>query len=591
MLRKIFAISFFILFALCLQGQQLKFDQKIIESNLYFLASDSLKGRFPGTPEDLISASFIRDHFSKSGLKPLNENGFQKFNVTTSVEASSDNVLYLNGISGTYGSDYSLHSFSSNGTFESEAVFAGFGMSIKTDSVVWNDYKNLDVKDKWVVVLKGDPEPENNNSIFIPFADARNKALFAKDNGAVGILFVGGVKNNPSDELAPMLFERSVVSAGLPAIDLKKSWADSVLSNKQIGIDSLEQLMIAGIDPSGIQLRTTVKAKTELIRKEVSTMNVVGLLEGNDPVLKDEYILIGAHYDHLGMGGTGSGSRTPDTLAPHVGADDNGSGVVGVMALASALAEEKNNLQRSVLFVAFGAEEMGLLGSRYFVDNLPVSKEKVVGMINFDMIGRLNEQKTVVVGGTGTAKETENLLDQIAESASIKLTYSPEGFGASDHASFYAENIPVMFFSTGAHSDYHTPSDTPDKINYDGMTEVLDLVGKIALEIINRDERLTFSEAGPKERTSARRGFKVTLGIMPDFTSSSNDGLGVGGVTKGGPADIAGMKKGDKITSINGMSVGTIYDYMNRLRQLKPGQRVNVDVVRDGDTKILIVDL
>ncbi|MDO8897863.1 MAG: PDZ domain-containing protein, partial [Bacteroidales bacterium] len=150
---------------------------------------------------------------------------------------------------------------------------------------------------------------------------------------------------------------------------------------------------------------------------------------------------------------------------------------------------------------------------------------------------------------------------------------------------------PVLFFSTGAHSDYHTPMDTPDRINYEGMVEVLDLVGNITLELINRDKRLTFSEAGPKERTTARRGFKVTLGIMPDFTSSGTDGLGVGGVTKGGPADIAGMKKGDKITGINGMSVGTIYDYMNRLRQLKPGQRVNVDVVREGIPTILIVEL
>jgi aminopeptidase YwaD len=591
MLRKIYTIILFILFSYYAQGQQLNFSQKSLEKDLYFLASDSLKGRFPGTPEDMVSASFIRDHFKNAGLNLLGKNGFQDFNVTTAVEASTNNSLILNNIEGTYGTDFSLYSFSSNGSFEAEVVFAGFGLVVKTDSLSWNDYKNLDVKDKWVLVLKGDPEPENNNSVFIPFADARNKALFARDNGALGILFVGGNKNNPADDLAPLQFERSVVSAGLLAIDLKKSWANSFLSINEIGVDSLETLMISGVDPAKYHMKTIVKANAELIRKEVTTMNVVAMLEGNDPALMHEYIVVGAHYDHLGMGGQGSGSRMPDTLAPHVGADDNGSGVVGVMAMASALAFEKNNLRRSVLFVAFGAEEMGLLGSRYFVRNLPMEKGKIAAMINFDMIGRLSAEKAVVAGGTGTAIEMEKLLDQVAENSSIKLSYSPEGFGASDHASFYAEDIPVLFFSTGAHSDYHTPLDTPDKINYEGMVEVLDLVGNITLELINRDERLTFSEAGPKERTTARRGFKVTLGIMPDFTSSGTDGLGVGGVTKGGPADVAGMKKGDKITGINGMSVGTIYDYMNRLRQLKPGQRVNVDVMREGIPTILIVEL
>jgi S1-C subfamily serine protease len=149
----------------------------------------------------------------------------------------------------------------------------------------------------------------------------------------------------------------------------------------------------------------------------------------------------------------------------------------------------------------------------------------------------------------------------------------------------------VLFLSTGAHSDYHTPADTPDKINYEGMMEVIDFVELVTVKLSNSPEKLTFTEAGPKERTTGRRGFKVTLGIMPDFTSTSTDGLGVGGVTKGGPAERAGMKKGDKITGINGMSVGTIYDYMNRLKQLKPGQRVNVDVFRNDETLVLIVDL
>jgi aminopeptidase YwaD len=207
------------------------------------------------------------------------------------------------------------------------------------------------------------------------------------------------------------------------------------------------------------------------------------------------------------------------------------------------------------------------------------------------MIGRLNDKNAISIGGTGTATQWEEILNRHLSGNTLTAAYSPEGFGASDHASFYAENIPVLFFSTGAHSDYHTPADTWDKINYVGLSEVMTLAESIATELLNGSDRLTFQEAGPKERSGGRRGFKVTLGIMPDFTSSDADGLGVGGVTKGAPAERAGMLKGDKITGLNGMPVGTIYDYMNRLKQLKPGQRVNVDIVRNGEKMVLIVDL
>jgi hypothetical protein len=259
--------------------------------------------------------------------------------------------------------------------------------------------------------------------------------------------------------------------------------------------------------------------------------------------------------------------------------------------MASQLAALEEKPRRSLVVVAFGAEELGLLGSSFFAKNMPFESTAVQAMVNFDMIGRLNEKRSIVIGGTGTSAETEDLLDQLKSRHELQLSYSPEGFGASDHASFYAQDIPVFFISTGAHSDYHTPGDTWDKINYDGMVEILYFNEDLLLELLNRDERLSFKEAGPKQRTTGRRGFKVTLGIMPDFTSSATDGLGVGGVTKGGPADRAGMLKGDKIVGINGMPVGTIYDYMNRLKKLKAGERANVDVMRNGEKVILIVEL
>lgn len=587
---KYFILSFFLFLSTSVQLHAQNQIQQL-KNHLYYLASPELKGRFPGTKEDSTTVLYLQQHLKSAGLTLPFNNGLQAFNVVTSVEATKNNILNINGKDAIFNTDFSIYAFSSNAKVENDMVFAGFGIFVDTEDFKWNDFQNIDVKGKWVLMLKGDPEPQNNDSKFIPFADARTKVMNAKDRGAVGVIFTGGTQNSKSDDLAPLLFERAIVSAELPVLDVTRNWLNKNILPIEMPVDSLESDAIIGNAPFTHQIKAKVAGRTELKLQEVTTFNVIGIIEGSDPKLKDEYIVIGAHYDHLGMGGEGSGSRAPDSLAPHVGADDNGSGVVSVMELVSRFSQKNNKPKRSIAFVFFGAEEMGLLGSRYYTKNSPFPMKNIMAMINLDMVGRLNESSAVVVGGTGTSTETEAILTSISADSKIKLSYSPEGFGASDHASFYSENVPVMFFSTGAHADYHTPADTPDKINYEGMMEVIDLVETLTKNLDSRSEKLVFAEAGPKERATGRRGFKVTLGIMPDFTSSSNDGLGVGGVTKGGPADQAGMKKGDKIIGVNGKSVGTIYDYMNRLKQLKPGQRVNVDVNRDGQTVVLIVDL
>ena len=240
--------------------------------------------------------------------------------------------------------------------------------------------------------------------------------------------------------------------------------------------------------------------------------------------------MIGAHYDHLGMGGPGSGSRLMDSMAVHNGADDNASGVAGMLEMAAKLSKDRASLKRSIIFVAFDGEELGILGSKYFTEHPPVKLNTIMAMINFDMIGRLkDESPAIMIGGMGTAKESAGILDSL-DNGGIQLNYSLEGFGPSDHASFYAEDIPVYFFSTGAHEDYHTPDDDFDRINYAGEKGVLEIALQLVEELANRDTFLTFQEAGPKEQ--AGRGgyrFKVTLGIMPDFAGTTTGGLGVGG--------------------------------------------------------------
>ena len=290
------------------------------------------------------------------------------------------------------------------------------------------------------------------------------------------------------------------------------------------------------------------------------------------------------------MGGPGSGSRMPDTIAIHNGADDNATGVAAVIELAEKLNSEKTKLRRSVIFMAFGAEEMGLLGSQFFTNEPLVDMGDIVAMINFDMIGRLDSAKrTLMIAGTGTAEQMENILLDYEKSSSLKFSHSPEGYGASDHASFYGSGVPVLMFFTGAHQDYHTPYDDVDLLNYAGEKDVIDFAYSIIMDIVNRDNKLTYKEAGPPKKKTRTGGLKVKFGIMPDFTSTENDGLGVGGVTAGGPASIAGMKKGDKIVAIEGMPVTNIYDYMARLKKLKPGQRISVDIIRNGKKQILMI--
>lgn len=573
-----------------------------VKSHISYLASDDLKGRYPGTPGSIAAADYIRKQFQEAGLKLLGEGGFQNFEVVVSVSAGEGNRLQVHHKNKKLVVDYTPFPFvvedftpfpfSKNGTVAAEVVFAGYGFEINKDSLVWNDYEGIDVSGKWVMILRGDPEMEKQESRFVLYGDDRDKVLIARDKGAAGVLFVSGKKFDANDDLVSMYFDKTQSTAGIPVMHIKRLVANEILSEDNITIDSLESVLISGMKPNSVVLSNTVEATTEVIQKKVVARNVVGLLEGADPMLKNSYIIVGAHYDHLGMGGTGSGSRFMDSLAVHNGADDNASGVAGILELASLLASEKSSLKRSVLFIAFDGEELGLLGSRYFVSNPLIDLKNTIAMINFDMIGRLRlNDPAVMVGGTGTSVESEGILSSL-DTSTIKLNYSPEGFGPSDHAAFYAENITVFFFSTGAHEDYHTPDDDWDRINYEGEKDLLEIGDQLITALADRDTPLTFREAGPKQQ-EGRAGyrFKVTLGIMPDFTSTVEGGLGVGGVKKDGPAYKGGILKGDLITAIDGKQVNDIYDYMNRLKKLQPGQVISVDVLRDNKTVILIIQL
>ena len=560
-----------------------------LQKQIGFLASDSLKGRKPGTPEDAVAAAYIRDIFKRAGLKLMYENGLQKFEIVADVKAGNNNLISFDGFSAQQGVDFTPISFSASATVKAPAVFVGYGFDLDLDSLKWNDYKSIDVKGKWAVILRGDPEPDKANSAFLPYEQERSKVLTAKDKGAVGVLLVSPSDIEKTDVIMHMQYDKSPSDAGIPVFSITRLLADKLIASMNYTIASLEAEMKENHKPVSIYLEPTVTATANVVKTKVTAQNVVGFLEGTDPVLKNEYVIVGAHFDHLGMGGEGSGSRAPDVLAIHNGADDNASGTAGVIELAQKLSANRSKLKRSFIFVTFTGEEMGLLGSKEFVNKPPVDLKKVNAMINMDMIGRLNpETNTISVGGTGTSIETDSILKILEVGRPYKITHSTDGYGPSDHASFYSDNIPVFYFTTGAHDDYHTPTDDADKINYPGEVAVLDMVYDLALQI-SAGSRLTFHEAGAKQGTRYSRNMKVTLGIVPDMVSNDNNGLRVDGVRKGGPADKAGIIKGDRVISIEGQPVTNIYDYMARLGKLKPGQVASVEIIRSEVKQILIV--
>lgn len=337
----------------------------------------------------------------------------------------------------------------------------------------------------------------------------------------------------------------------------------------------------AGMDSTGGMILETGRSR-----------NVVMMLPGEDDSLKNEYIIIGAHFDHLGKGGKGSSSMKQDTIAVHPGADDNASGVGIMLEIAEKFALTKGSHPRTIICVAFTGEEKGFLGSRYFVNNPVIDLSKVHAMINLDMVGRLQESNILQISGIGTSPGFRDLVNDLNDTSSIKLVLSEAGYGPSDHSSFYIKNIPVLFFTTGAHPDYHSPSDTYDRINYEGMVRVSSLVFDVIHYLDSLPQKLEFREAGPKEEPGRpMRGKGASLGIMPDFNGIEKNGLRADMVTPGKPAANGGMKNGDIITSINGKTITNIYDYMSKMGELKAGQIITVEIVRDGNKMTLLIQL
>lgn len=537
-----------------------------LKNHVNILASDDFEGRFPGTKGDSLSVDYIMTEMRESGA---NDVFVQDFNVNIGVK-SGGNQLIVEEEDFIFSKDFSVYGFSSSANVNASVIILG-RLHVLTDE------DSVLLKSKWVVTYRSDQMTANGDT-------DRDKAQMLADAGGGGVIFVSDLPDFTPDKL--VVVNENLGRMKIPVLHISRNKAAEILLHCSLEADFLKTDNIVASD-------TKIFAKTEILPVDVTTHNVIGIVKAEKNNKIAESIVVGAHYDHLGYGGVGSSSRRQDTVAVHYGADDNASGVAVMLEIMKQVSQSSYKLNRDVVFVAFGAEERGLLGSEFFTSSSALDFTKVNAMINLDMVGRLKEDKTLLIGGVGTSLQSDSLLNVINGNYNFKLILSSEGYGPSDHASFYAKNIPVFYISTGAHSDYHTPNDKPEKIDYSGMAEITAYVYNLILGVDNLPHRLGFQEAGPKVAAEARHGGKrkVSFGLMPDFAARDIVGLRADVVTPGKPAALAGMQNGDTIKSINGNPVNDIQEYMYRLGQLNPGDQVIVDIERNGELLVLLIQL
>jgi hypothetical protein len=599
-----------------------------LQQHVSYLASDVLNGRRTGTDGANDAARYIAGEFSRLGLRPGNEatvakrrrevmaQYLQPFPYVARVDLGQDNELVFTQSGLSKGplivtDEWMPLGFSAIGKASGQLRFAGYGITAAEQN--YDDYAGLAVKDCVAVVLQGTPDGDNPHGQFARYEGIRWKAIAARNAGAKALIVVARENDFQMEKLARLTYDNSG-DAGLPVMVISRPGVDRLFGTATL--PSWEEIAKEKSQSKKQTIDGQFRINIDVVRREVPAYNVIGILEGSDPVLKKEYIVIGAHYDHLGRGG--EGSLAPRSGEIHHGADDNASGTAGMIELARIFSTQKPKLKRTLIFIGFGGEEEGLLGSNYYVNHPLVPLANTVAMINMDMIGRMRDRK-LSIGGIGTAQEWREIVRQantaqsmtvaansgsaapkgvpivvsangrpimtVDPNGSFELTLNEDGYGPSDHSSFYSKQIPVLFFFTGTHNDYHKPSDTCDKINYNDEARILSLVARIVRDIDGAPKRPTFTTA-KSDSTPRTGGFRVYLGTIPNY-ADSNNGLLLDGVRDDSPAAKAGLKAGDRIVKIGTREVKNVYDYTYALGEMKAGQEYTVELMR-GTEKLTL---
>ncbi|HEY2844770.1 MAG TPA: M20/M25/M40 family metallo-hydrolase [Bryobacteraceae bacterium] len=570
-------------------------------ADVTYLASPELKGRGTGSPELEKAAAYIAGQFKSFGLKPADGKDFRlEFPVTIGARLGADNSFrYKDGpksVALESGRDYTPFSFSSSGKFSGEVVFAGYG--ITAPELHYDDYAGVDVKGKIALILRHEPQESDAKSVFdgkalTGHATFASKAANAKAHGARGVILINDIYAHPLQEDK---FEKFGVSAGphdagIFFVQVKASTADRWIAAEGRNLRQLAEGIDRDLMPQSFALSKLVADLDVEVRQETRIVhNVAAYMPGST----DEYVILGAHYDHLGLGD--ENSLAPSQIGTiHPGADDNASGTAGVIELARWFSSQPKQ-KRGVLFLTFAGEELGLLGSGWYVNHPILPLEKAVAMINMDMIGRVRDGN-IYLSGTGTGSNFPQLVESLRPEAPIHIDLSEKsGYGASDHSSFTAKGVPVLFFFSGLHGDYHKPSDTADKIDAADAAKVLDYVGDLAEHLITDSSRPQYQRVAETHQQgpsgTGGGGYGPNFGSIPDFNEPPK-GVRFADVRDGTPAAKAGLRQGDILIEFGGKEIGNLYDFTYALRSHKAGDEVLVKVLRGSQTieaKVLLTE-
>jgi Zn-dependent M28 family amino/carboxypeptidase len=555
--------------------------------DLYYLSSDQLEGRGVGTKGLELAGDYIAARFKSIGLKTLPgcDDYFQPFTMNANASVSPSTRLVINNIPASV-KDFRPLGVSTDGEFAAPVVFVGYGVANGTAN--YDDYAGVDVKGKVVLMMRYEPHNESGTSRFTrgdwsPAATFTAKAANAASHGAAAILLVNPPRHHDPDQLMPI----SAIGgkSTIPFVQVTQDYVNSLLKTAGVtkNIGALQAEIDGSGKPSSFELKgITASATVAIERKKVTVRNVLAMLPGTSN--SGEFVVIGAHYDHLGRGGPGSLAPSADEI--HNGADDNASGTTTVMALAEKMAAAGPR-ERSVIFILFAGEEQGLLGSDHFVDHPPIPLDKIAAMLNLDMVGRVRNE-VLYHGGSGTAGSFDTILAAADKASPLELkSMGKGGLGPSDHQSFSTHKIPVLFFFSGMHADYHRPTDDADKVNYQGIAEVTDLSFDVvkALSAMPRQQyAATFDSQPLVLGGTGSRGSRVTLGVVPDYGSDeSTKGVKISGTSPKSPAEQAGLKEGDVIVQMNEKKIDNLVDLTEFLNGAAVGDRVTVGVERGGE--------
>ena len=550
------------------------------------LASPEMEGRGAGTKGLTRAEHLIEKRYKELGLQPAGVNGYaQPFAVITGARLKSDNHFSVQAADSKrdlkIDQDFVPFSFSSSGEVVRPLVFAGYGAT--ADEFHYDDYAGLDVKDKIVVVLRYEPAgfaQKSGNHGLTQHSQLITKAINARNHGAKAVIVLNGKLGDGEEDLLTRFGSVSgPEDVGDIFVQVKNTVAESWFQSAGKSLKDVQEQINSTTKPASFAFPDTllVSLHVDIETTRATVNNVLAWLPGQT----DEYVIVGAHYDHLGRGNF-------DSLAPsqigqiHPGADDNASGTAGVLELARLLAPQRGQLKRSILFMDFAGEELGLLGSAAWVNNPTRPLSKAVAMINMDMIGRIKDDK-VYIGGVGTGSTFKSVLEQAQKETPFKIEYSAGGYSSSDHTSFVSKKIPVLFFFSGLHSDYHKPSDTWDKINAPSAARLLDMVGNVAVQLANAPEAPAFQVVAEEKPPGGGGGggYGPYFGSIPDFGQTEN-GVKFSDVRPNSPAAKAGFKAGDVLIQFGNKPIKNLYDFTDALRSSKVGDVVEVKVLRDG---------